>query len=96
MDNVIAAEETIFNLQKHNIPGNAVKVNFAKAFDMVDWDFLLDLLVTRGFWQRWIHWIIIILHSFKAYILINGSPNGYVHYQRGLRQDDPFLPSYLF
>lgn len=32
------------------------------------------------------------MNSFKASILINASPNGYVHYQRGLHQGNPLSP----
>ncbi|XP_039136185.1 uncharacterized protein LOC120273588 [Dioscorea cayenensis subsp. rotundata] len=55
LDNVVVAEEIIFGLQKRELPGNIVKVDFAKAFDMVDWDFLLDLLEARGFGHRYQH-----------------------------------------
>lgn len=58
----------------------------------MDWDFLFDLLKVRGFGDRLIGWIRSILLSLKANILINGSPNGYIHYKRGLRQGDPLSP----
>lgn len=64
-------------------------MDFAKAFDTVEWEFLFDLLKARGFGKRWLNWIQNILFSSKANILVNGSPNGYIRYHRGLRQGDP-------
>lgn len=55
-------------------------MDYAKALDTVDWDFLLDLLVAKGFGVRWVGWIMTILQSLKASILINGSLNDYICY----------------
>ena len=84
--NVVTVKETIFNLQKGKILGNIIKVDFSKAFDIVDWDFLSELLYTDGFSSHWIGWIKRILYTSKASILVKGSVNGYVQNQRGLRQ----------
>lgn len=52
LDNIATAEEQIFSLHKRKLPGYILKVDFAKAFDSVDWDFLLDLLSARRFGER--------------------------------------------
>lgn len=48
LDNITTAKELIFSIHKCRLPGHILKVNFAKAFDMVDWNFLVDLLVARA------------------------------------------------
>lgn len=81
LHNIAIAEELIFFLHKKRLPGHILKVDFAKAFDLVDWDFRFDLLSARSFGDRWVGWIKSILSSLKASILVNGSPNGYTRYQ---------------
>ncbi|XP_039123318.1 uncharacterized protein LOC120259927 [Dioscorea cayenensis subsp. rotundata] len=76
IDNIITAQELIFFMQKHRLPGLLLKVDFAKAFDTVDWKFLLDLLRARGFSSKWTGWIDSIFSSSKASFLINGIQYG--------------------
>lgn len=92
LDNVAIAVELIFSMKKRRMPGYILKVDFAKAFDLEDWEFLLDLLKARGFGTKWLGWIGRILSSTKANVLVYGSPNGYIRYYRGLRQGDPLSP----
>nr|GFC78090.1 cysteine-rich receptor-like protein kinase [Tanacetum cinerariifolium] len=50
------------------------KVDFAKAYDSIRWDFLDDVLISFGFGSKWRSWIRGSLSSGKASILVNGSP----------------------
>nr|GFC94600.1 RNA-directed DNA polymerase, eukaryota [Tanacetum cinerariifolium] len=61
------------------------KVDFAKAYDSVRWDYLIDVLEAFGFGSVWCNWIRGILYSSKASILVNGSPKEFSCY-RGLKQ----------
>nr|GEX26678.1 RNA-directed DNA polymerase, eukaryota [Tanacetum cinerariifolium] len=71
------------------------KVDFAKAYDSIRWDFLDDVLISFGFGSKWRSWIRGSLSSGKASILVNGSPTPEFHFHRGLKQRDPLAP-FLF
>ncbi|GJV42591.1 RNA-directed DNA polymerase, eukaryota [Tanacetum coccineum] len=68
------------------------KVDFAKAYDSVRWDFLLDVLQAFGFGPRWCMWIRGIFSSNMASILVNGSPTAEFPFFCGLKQGDPLAP----
>ncbi|GKC07931.1 RNA-directed DNA polymerase, eukaryota, partial [Tanacetum coccineum] len=63
------------------------KVDFAKAYDSVRWDFLDDVLLSFGFGQKWRDWILGSLSSGKASVLVNGSPTSEFQFHCGLKQD---------
>nr|GFA20834.1 RNA-directed DNA polymerase, eukaryota, reverse transcriptase zinc-binding domain protein [Tanacetum cinerariifolium] len=50
------------------------KVDFAKVYDSVHWDYLLDVLKAFGFGPNWCKWIRGTFSSAMASILVNGSP----------------------
>ncbi|GJS94182.1 RNA-directed DNA polymerase, eukaryota [Tanacetum coccineum] len=62
------------------------KVDFAKAYDSVRWDFLLDVLHAFGFGPKWCQWICGIFSSNMASILVNGSPTNEFPICCGLKQ----------
>lgn len=49
LGNIVVVEELLFSLQKHQIPGNILKIDFSKTFDIVDWDFLQIILIASDF-----------------------------------------------
>ncbi|GJY62634.1 RNA-directed DNA polymerase, eukaryota [Tanacetum coccineum] len=71
------------------------KVDFAKAYDSVRWDYLLDILVAFGFGPTWCKWIRGTFIYANTSILVNGSPTKEFSIHRGLKQGDPLAP-YLF
>ncbi|RVW21491.1 hypothetical protein CK203_111265 [Vitis vinifera] len=72
-----------------------LKMDIEKAFDHVNWDFLMEVMSKMGFGHRWINWMKWCCSTATFSILINGSPSGFFCSSRGLRQEDPLSP-YLF
>jgi len=57
-DCVLLASEVINLLTKKQFGGNiAIKVDIRKAFDTLDWNYLLDVLKQFGFPQLFCSWI---------------------------------------
>ncbi|GJS49220.1 RNA-directed DNA polymerase, eukaryota [Tanacetum coccineum] len=71
------------------------KVDFAKAYDSVHLDYLLDVLHAFGFGPNWCKWIQGTFTSAMASILVNESPTAEFPFFRGLKQGDPLAP-FLF
>jgi len=92
-DCICLISEAINLLHKKSFGGNlAIKIDIAKAFDTIDWSFLIDVLQAFGFNNTFCHWIQIILHSAKLSISINGQYEGYFACTRGVRQGDSLSP----
>lgn len=70
----------------------AIKVDICKAFDTMDWDFLLEVLNAFGFSDILIIWIHNVLKSMRLSVLVNGSPTGYFLCSCGVHQGDPLSP----
>ncbi|RVW18195.1 Transposon TX1 uncharacterized 149 kDa protein [Vitis vinifera] len=94
LDVVLIANETLDSRLKDNKPG-LLKMDIEKAFDHVNWDFLMEVMSKMGFGHRWINWMKWCCSTATFSILINGSPSGFFCSSRGLRQEDPLSP-YLF
>lgn len=95
IDGPLIINEMIAWVKKSNRKAFVFKVDFNKAFDNVNWEFLISVMNQMGFKDRWCKWIKGILSSARSAVLVNGSPTFEFHNSKGMRQGDPLSP-FLF
>ena len=78
-----------------NIPGMAIFIDFKKAFDSVDWNFLAKVLEAFNFGPQIRKWIRTFYTDINSCVINNGYASEFFNLQRGVRQGCP-LSGILF
>ncbi|WMV19278.1 hypothetical protein MTR67_012663 [Solanum verrucosum] len=77
MDAVLIADECVDSRKRDNQLGILCKLDIQKAYDHLNWNFLMKMMQRMGFGQRWSKWIRLGINSVKFSILINKNPCGF-------------------
>ncbi|WMV32542.1 hypothetical protein MTR67_025927 [Solanum verrucosum] len=93
-ENVLLAHEVISNIRLRGKPDNMViKLDMAKAYDMVEWNFLIKVLEKMGFGAEILDMIWRLIANNWYSVIINGQNHGFFHSTRGVKQGDPLSPA---
>ena len=93
--NIRSIEDIMYLSKKYNIPGLLVLIDFEKAFDTIEWDFLFESLKAYNFGQTFRAWIKLLYTNISSCTINNGHFSRNFILGRGIRQGCP-LSALLF
>lgn len=91
-DNFQYIHGAVNHFHRTKTPMLFMKLDIAKAFDNVRWEYMLEVLEKLGFAQRWRDIISLVWSTTSSRILLNGEPGQPIKHRRGLRHGDPLSP----
>jgi hypothetical protein len=92
LESVVPAHEVLHDAVRNGQREIVLKLDYEKAYDIVDWLFLEEMLVTRDFGPRWCSWVMSLVKGGSISVRINEENNTYFKPGKGVRQGDPLSP----
>lgn len=87
--NVLICYDFMRHYGRKTSPRCMMKIDLKRAYDMVQWTFIRDLLSGLGFPPKFCDLVLPCVTTTKFSIRVNGDCHGYFEGKRGLRQGDP-------
>ena len=92
LDGALALLEIVHEIKSKKLGGILLKLDIEKAYDRVNWDYLVEVLRRKGFDAGYIHRILQLVSGRHTAISINGEMGPFFHNKRRVRQGDLLSP----
>ena len=85
LESVVIAHEVVHSVHSSKQPGVILKLDYEKAYDRVSWDFLHEVLESRGFCNKWLFWMKCLIKGGSIGVNLSGEESPYFKAGKGLR-----------
>jgi hypothetical protein len=83
LEGVVVLHETIHELKRKKQKGFILRLDFEKAYDKVNWDFLQQVLRMKGFLIMWCQWMEKVVTNGSVCIQVNNDLGQFFPNQEG-------------
>ena len=83
LDASLIVNKVIDSMQKRKERGILCKLDIEKAYDQINWKFILKVLKKMGFGNKWVNWIEWCISTATFSVLVNGSPLAFLGAREG-------------
>ena len=80
-DNILVAFELIHHMKRKNKGKHGevtFKIDIIKAYDKIDWGFLIGIMLKLGFDNRWVDLMMLCVSTVRYNVLVNGREVGLI------------------
>jgi hypothetical protein len=92
-DNFQYVKGVVNHFHSSKTPMLLLKLDIAKAFDSVRWEYLIEVMEKLGFGPKWRDIMALIWSTTTSRIMLNGHPGRPIKHAEGLHQGDPLSPT---
>ena len=94
-ENTRLVYDVMYDLMESKDSGVLLLIGFEKAFDSLEWSYVLKVLEAYNFGEDFIKWFQILYNDANSTVINNGHFSEFFNVSRGCRQGDPLSP-YIF
>ena len=91
-ENLRLLQDIVFYANTEDLPGAILSLDQEKAFDRVEWSYMLNVLASMGFGSTFRRWVSLLYSDVFSAVFVNGFLSESFPVSRGVRQGCPLSP----